>query len=114
MPDYSSNTSRHSNKENSDKNAKAKIRLIHETLEFPTTEHGQITTIFLTICHREDRECDLSVMPLMEPFSCKRAEVNAKPNFIVKIPIEFKPLLPGDNRDKVLIRVESTEYTLKH
>jgi hypothetical protein len=51
-------------------------------------------------------------MQLTEPFSCKRAKINAKPNYIIRIPLEFKPLLPGDFEDKVLIRVDSTGCTL--
>ena len=108
----SSNTSRHSNKENSDKNAKAKISFKQETLEFPTTEPGQISKILLEINNSEDRACELSVMQLMEPFSCKHVKVNVKPNQYVPIPIEFKPLLPGGYRDQVLLRVDSTEYPL--
>jgi hypothetical protein len=107
-----SNTSRHSNKDNSGKNVKAKICLNQQTLEFPTAEPGKITNMSLEINNSEDRACELSVIQLMEPFSCKHVKVNVKPKHCVQIPIEFKPLLPGDYRDKVLIRVDSTEYPL--
>jgi hypothetical protein len=107
-----SNTSRHSNKLNSCKKVKAKIWLKQETLEFPEAKPGQITKMSLEINNSEDRAFELSVMQLMEPFSCKHVKVNVKPNQYVPIPIEFKPLLPGGYRDQVLLRVDSTEYPL--
>ena len=51
-------------------------------------------------------------MQILDPFRCKHVKINEKSKHFVRIPIEFKPLKPGDYVDRVLIRVDSIENPL--
>ena len=113
----SSSLNKISNKENnnsktSKSSVKNKILIKEEILEFPDTAPGQMSKMSIEVDNSDERGYELTVMKILEPFNCKYTKIVAKSKHYIRIPIEFKPLVPGDYVDKILIRVDSIENPL--
>lgn len=95
-------------------NAKC-ISLKYETINFPDTKLNTVTRETMIIENRSDKERKLKIVSrVCEPFSCKKQniELSIKPNYFMKIPVEFKPTLVGKYTDKLILILDGDDAPL--
>lgn len=89
-----------------------KITFKYEKIEFPDTPAGSKSKSFIIIDNKDDKRCNLNIIPPMDPFYCKHLTISIESRHYIKVPIEFKPRVPGDYTEKILIRIDSTDVPL--
>ena len=93
-------------------NTGRKIAIKEDIILFEETRPNEITKSSLTIHNKDNTDCKITVINLMNPFFTKHPSLMINNRHYVKIPIEFRPRVPGDYKDNILIRVDGHETLL--
>jgi len=93
-------------------NISRKIYIKTEVVQFPDTNPGSKSRSFIIIDNKEEKSCSLNILSLVEPFHCRHMSSKIDSMHYLKIPIDFKPRVPGDYIEKVIIRIENNEMPL--
>jgi hypothetical protein len=89
-----------------------KLTITNKEIQFSNTEVNKTSKEFIIIHNKEEFECKLTIIPILEPFYCKHKEIRIIPKHYLKLPIEFRPKKTGDYVDKILIRVDKYDLPL--
>ena len=92
---------------------KVSIRL--NPAEFENTRPHEVRKCELCIINKESYDVKISILPIQEPFfinKTKHKQITVQSLHIIKIPIEFKPLMVNEYKDNIIVRVDSYESPL--
>ena len=79
---------------------------------FEDTEVNKSSKSFIMLHNKEEFDCDVRIICIMEPFFCKHLNTKIKAKHYIKIQVEFKPSTPGDYTDKIVIKVDAYDTPL--